>query len=131
MLIRALTVGLLTGAFLLSAHARDSGQWDAEDPAIAQWYAGLRQPDNPHFSCCGEADAYWADEVVVEGDKVYAIITDDRDDAPLRRWHVPVGTKILIPPHKYKFDAGNPVGHTVIFLNKNRDVYCFVQNGGV
>ena len=25
--------------------ARDSGQWDAEDPAIAQWYAGLRQPD--------------------------------------------------------------------------------------
>ncbi len=111
--------------------ARDSGQWDNADPAIAAWYAGLRQPDNPPMSCCGEADAYWADEVVVEGDKVYAVITDDRDDAPLRRWHVPVGTRILVPPHKYKFDAGNPTGHTVIFLNKNRDVYCFVQNGGV
>ncbi len=111
--------------------ARDSGQWDAADPEIAAWYSGLRQPDNPPMSCCGEADAYWADEVIVEGDKVYAVITDDRDDAPLRRWHVPVGTRILVPPHKYKFDQGNPTGHQILFLNKNRDVYCFVQNGGV
>ncbi len=130
--MKARIVAALLLALLPSiVSARDSGQWDAADPAIAQWYAGLRQPDNPPMSCCGEADAYFADIIEVEGDKVYAVITDDRDDAPLRRWHVPVGTRILVPPHKYKFDAGNPTGHTVIFLSKNRDVYCFVQNGGV
>ncbi len=117
--------------FMGTAQARDSGQWDDADPAIAQWYAGLRQPDNPQMSCCGLADAYWADEYVIEGDKVFAIITDDRDDGPLRRWHVPVGTKILVPTNKLTFSQGNPTGHIVIFLNRNMDVLCYVQNGGV
>ena len=43
-------------------NARDLGQWD--DPANAElknWYQALKQPDNPAATCCGEADAYWAD----------------------------------------------------------------------
>jgi len=43
-------------------NARDLGQWD--DPAnadIKKWYQDLKQPDNLAVSCCGEADAYWAD----------------------------------------------------------------------
>lgn len=111
--------------------ARDLGQWENADPAIAAWYSSLRQPDNPTISCCGQADAYWADKVEIDGDKVFAIITDDRPDEPLGRPHVPIGTRIEVPRHKLKFDAGNPTGHVVIFLSRNLDVYCYVQNGGV
>ena len=44
-------------------------------------------------SCCGEADAYWADAIEIDGDKIYAVITDDRDDGPLKRQHVDSGSK--------------------------------------
>lgn len=112
-----------------NAHARDSGQWVNTDPAISQWYRSLMQPDNPGIPCCGEADAYWADEIAIEGDKVFAIITDDRADEPLRRPHIPRGTRIEIPKHKYKFDRGNPTGHNVIFVGTG-GVFCFVQGSG-
>ncbi len=125
--VSALLLALLPSIVL----ARDSGQWDDAAPAIAAWYASLMQPDNPSISCCGEADAYWADGIEVVGDKVYAIITDDRPDEPLRRLHIPVGTKIEIPSHKLKFDRGNPTGHAVVFLSATRQVYCFVQNTGI
>lgn len=122
--------------FAWPAHARDDGQWEATTPEIRQWYSELKQPDNPRISCCGEADAYYADIVVTRNGIDYAIITDTRDDAPLGRPHVPVGTEIEIPPHKYKWDMGNPTGHRVIFLSSPsaeniRNVYCFVDGGGV
>ena len=113
------------------ASARDVGQWEASDPAISNWYKGLMQPDNPVMSCCGKADAYWADKVEVIGGKVFATITDTRDDKPLGRPHVPPGTRVEVPPHKMKWDKGNPTGHVVIFLGPNLSVYCFVMNGGV
>jgi hypothetical protein len=117
-------------AILSAAPARDVGQWEASDPAIRKWFQGLMQPDNPGVSCCGESDAYWADRVEVVGDKVFAIITDTRPDEPLKRPHVPPGTRIEIPPHKLKWDRGNPTGHTVIFLSPSGEVYCFVQSSG-
>ena len=40
----------------------------------------LMQPDVPNASCCGEADAYWADEYYTRGSKSYAKITNDRPD---------------------------------------------------
>jgi len=55
----AVLVWMLTSTMV---NARDLGQWD--DPANAdlkKWYQDLKQPDNPVASCCGEADAYWAD----------------------------------------------------------------------
>lgn len=115
------------------ARAHDYGQWNDTDPAIRQWYQRLMQPDNPSVSCCGEADAYWADSFEVDGDKYVAIITDSRDDGPLRRKHVAVGTKIVVPNHKLKYDESNPTGHGVIFLGQgNTDtVYCYVAPGGV
>jgi len=114
------------------AQARDLGQWEGADPAIREWYKSVRQPDNPTISCCGEADAYWADatETGPNGELI-AVITDDRPDEPLKRRHVPVGTRIVVPPHKITWRHGNPTGHTIIFLNTANDVYCFVQNGGV
>jgi hypothetical protein len=70
-------------------NARDLGQWD--DPAntgLKRWYQDLKQSDNPALSCCGEADAYWADafEATSDGDYI-AIITDPRGDEPLGRRH--------------------------------------------
>ena len=89
------------------------------------------QPDIPSVSCCGEADAYWADLYQVDGDKYVAIITDPRPDEPLRRRHLEIGTRIVVPNHKLKFDQSNPTGHGIIFLNGGDLVYCYVAPGGV
>src|ERR1700756_4871626 len=99
MSIRTVVLFLIFVSFYIASSAlgRDLGQWEDTDPVIKYWISHLMQPDNPTISCCGEADMYYADEVEVKGDEVYAIITDTRDDAPLRRPHVPVGTKILVP----------------------------------
>jgi hypothetical protein len=80
----AVCVLAATVAVVSIAQARDAGQWDNGDQAIKQWFSTLMQPDLPTLSCCGESDAYWADKIAVEGDKVFAIITDDRPDEPLK-----------------------------------------------
>ena len=113
------------------ASAHDDGQWGNADPAVRAWYQSLMQPDVPTASCCGEADAYWADEVHVRDGKTYATITDDRSDEPLKRPHVAIGTEVEIPTNKLKWDRSNPTGHGVVFLSRENYVYCFVQPGGV
>ena len=120
---------------------RDLGQWENNDPAITAWFRALQQPDNG-YSCCGDADGYYADESHVEGDKVIAVVTDDRPDEPLGRVHVPIGTRFVVPPHKVVRKDGNPSGHVIIFLGainwingaakpETRPVLCYVLNGGV
>jgi hypothetical protein len=106
----------------------------AHDPSHREqdaWYQSLMQPDVPTMSCCGVADAYWADEIHVRGGKTYVTITDDRDDGPLRRPHVDVGTEIEVPDNKLKWDRGNPTGHGVLFLSRQQYVYCYVQPTGI
>jgi hypothetical protein len=116
--------------FMLSpASGRDKGQWENLDPAISSWYRNLMQPNHPDYSCCGEADAYWADRVEVKDGEVIGIITDTRADKPLSRSHIPVGTRIVVPANKLKWDRGNPTGHIVIFLNGDY-VVCYVLNTG-
>ena len=117
---------LLTFVLVAAGLARDLGQWSGSDPEISSWYKGLRQPDNPALSCCGEADAYWADKFEVIDGKVYATITDDRDDAPLGRRHIPNGTRFEIPVNKIMNNGGNPTGHVVIFINPGDQVLCYV-----
>lgn len=129
-------VGLIAIAFFVlvlvdTASARDLGQWTNQDPAIHEWYEHLMQPDNPAVSCCGEADAYWADDFHVRNGKTVATVTDDRDDVPLRRPHIDVGTQIEVPDNKLKYDQGNPTHHGVIFMSKSGWVYCYVLPGGV
>lgn len=129
--IAIVVAGLLMLAAALS-HARDRGQWDKQDPAIAHWFESLMQPDIPDASCCGEADAYWADSYAVGPHGEYiAIVTDTRTDAPLARPHVDVGTRIIVPPNKIKFDRGNPTGHGIIFTNAAGTVFCYLPPGGV
>lgn len=124
-------------ALIFAAHAHDSGQWENSDQTIRKWFDTLMRPDAPESSCCGVADAYWADEIHVREDpsthefKTYATITDDRPDEPRGRPHVPVGTVIEVPNEKLKWDRSNPTGHAIIFLSRERYVYCFVQSSGI
>lgn len=113
------------------ATSRDAGQWTNSDPTIRSWYQALMRPDVPTASCCGEADAYWADEIHVRDGKTYAVITDDRDDVPLMRPHIDIGTEVEVPDAKLKWDKSNPTGHGVVFVSPARYVFCFVQPGGV
>jgi hypothetical protein len=112
-------------------NARDLGQWDAVNPEIREWYQALMQPDVPNASCCGEADAYWADDVHVKDGKTFVTITDDRPDEPRGRPHIDIGPEIEIPNNKLKWDRSNPTGHGIVFLSRNRYVFCYVQPGGV
>jgi hypothetical protein len=113
------------------AGARDLGQWETSDPAVTAWYRKLMMPDAPAVSCCGEADAYWADTFEEQDGKYVAIITDDRLDAPLHRPHRDIGQRIVIPNHKIKWNEGNPTGHGVLFIGANGGIYCYVPPGGV
>jgi hypothetical protein len=131
-----IVAGLVALILALTAHfarARDLGQWEATDPQIREWYQHLMQPDAPTASCCGEADAYWADSFHAspDGKSYVAIITDDRPDEPLRRPHMDVGTEVVVPDNKIKWDRGNPTGHGVIFISRVGYVFCYVPPGGV
>jgi hypothetical protein len=123
---------LALASMLLAAPsaARDQGQWQASPSKVRDWYRNLMQPDEPMISCCGEADAYWADDFAVEGNHYVAIITDDRDDAPLGRPHLDPGKRFAVPNTKLKYDAGNPTGHGVIFIRIDGVVLCFIVPPG-
>ena len=144
---------LVLGAILLqctTAHARDLGQWADQDPQIRAWFEHLMQPDTMRTispqSCCGEGDAYWADEVHVRDGKMFAVITDKRPDGQCGvmecRFHEEPGTEYEVPPGKIvgkeQEKLGNPTGHVVIFLGGrtqyngtwHRDVLCYVPNSG-
>jgi hypothetical protein len=125
--------GIIVALVLLAspAAARDFGQWENQPPHVHAWFQKLMQPDIPTVSCCGEADAYWADSFEVDGDRYVAIITDERPDGPLGRPHRESGEKIVVPNHKIKWDDGNPTGHGIIFIGMGGQVYCYVPPGGV
>ena len=112
------------------APARDLGQWDNVDPLHRQWFNGLMRPDNQSLSCCGLADAYWADSYEVKDNQYIAIITDERDDEPLRRPHIENGRRFVVPNSKIKWDSGNPTGHGIIFIGVGLEIHCYLPPGG-
>lgn len=128
-------VGLIILAILILligyANAKTIGY---ATPDENDWYATLMQPDNPHTSCCGAADAYYADDTAEgPGGQTIAIITDTRPDQrtlpngnKIYRDHIPVGTRIPIPPEKIrKHPVFNPTGHTIVFVGTGGWVYCY------
>lgn len=121
---------VITMLAITPAPAHDEGQWENQDPAITEWYRNLMRPDEPTSSCCGEADAYWCDDIHVNNNKTFCTITDDRLDAPRHRPHIDVGTVIEILPGKLKWDRSNPTGHSILFMSRGGHVYCFVQGTG-
>jgi hypothetical protein len=123
-LATAVSISVLHYAMGVTANARDNGQWNDSPPLVRQWFQSLMQPDKPHMSCCGEADAFEADNFEIDGDHYVAIITDGKGVlAP--------GTRIAIPNQKMKWDKGNPTGHGIVFIGSKGEVYCYVTPGGV
>lgn len=114
----------LTLVLLPPATARDNGQWGSQAADVRHWFQSLMQPDDPHSSCCGEADAFEADQFEVQDDHYVAIITDGKGE-------IPNGTRIPVPNKKMKWDKGNPTGHGIIFINARGAIYCYVVPGGV
>lgn len=129
--MRLALAALAATVMLAPSLARDLGQWEATDAHVRHWFQSLMRPDWPSMSCCGEADAYWADSFEAQGENFVAIITDEREDAPLRRPHHNPGERIVVPKEKMKWDQGNPTGHGVIFLGPGETIYCYVVPGGV
>ena len=106
---------------VVAAKARDDGRWADVPENVRQWFESLKQPDHPRLSCCGEADAFEADTFEVEGDHYVAIITGHRAVTA-----IPLGSRIPVPRPKMKYDAGNPTGHGIIFIDAQRRVLCYV-----
>ncbi len=118
------------------ASARDLGQWQYSSPDLHEYFRDLVEPDSP-IPCCGEADVYWADKT--DGCRpnerncaLVAIITDTRDDAPLQRAHIPVGTRIVIPPNKVRHPpSANPTDHNLVFVSPSLLVHCWEPLAGL
>jgi hypothetical protein len=119
--VQAFLAAMWAISIAANAFARDSGQWEGQDPKIKEWFEHLKQPDHPRVSCCGDADAYEADNFEVEGDHYVAIITGHRAVTA-----IPLGSRIPVPRQKMKYDAGNPTGHGIIFIDAQRRVLCYV-----
>jgi hypothetical protein len=87
------------------------------------------QPDTiPPVSCCGEADAYWDDQVSRRSQwGVIATITDDRDAGPLKRMHEDKGNKHIVPPNKNTKKDGNATAAPSSFLVLLRYLACEVS----
>lgn len=120
-----------------SAQSRDG--WEGRtlvcDPSVIsdgarlsicqQWISTVKQPDT-RVSCCGDGDAFIADDFETKDGKFYAIITADYSTNagdPMKK-----GTKILIPANKLNHaaqDGGNPSGHGVVFLSASGEVLCY------
>ena len=130
-MLRLYIIATVTMFGLSISAAKDIGQWQATKEEVRAWFRNLMQPDNPMVSCCGEADAYYADSFGVDGDQYVAVITDERADEPLGRRPIAPGTRVTVPNHKIKWDDGNPTGHGVIFIGATGQVLCYVAPGGV
>src|SRR6476661_2228676 len=85
----------------LPALARDNGQWGNQPAYLREWFQKLMQPDNPHMSCCGEADAFEADSFEVSGDEYVAIITNGKGV-------IPEGTRIPVPQPETEMGRRQP-----------------------
>lgn len=91
--------------------------------------AGADEGSGP-TNCCGEADAYWADEYETGPDGYIAIVTDPRNDDQFRdgkghpRHHVPIGTRVEVPARKvitFPPQEPNNTGHGWVWLSAYED----------
>lgn len=97
------------------------------------WISTVKRPDYRMASCCGDGDAFIADDFELDKDgNLYAIISldypdiapgysEDVDGMPIQG--VPTtglhrGTRILVPPEKRNVlpEDANRSGHGVVFL---------------
>jgi hypothetical protein len=111
------------------ASAKYHGQ--DRDSALGKWFGSLLRPDRPPevplASCCGEGDAYEADDYKDMGDHYHVVITDGSEKRfpdGSRRIPIPNGLAFDVPKdrpgQKGKVTPpqdGNPTGHAQLFLS--------------
>lgn len=128
-----LALVLMAGA----AHARDG--WEGRPrvcdmspgPRLERcqtWISTVQRPDLRGASCCGEGDAFIADNYRIDkatGD-LYAIVSLDYFDQEGNLVYYAT-QEVLIPREKQNFlpeDAGNTSGHGVFFAS-GPNIYCW------
>jgi hypothetical protein len=121
--------GLMTNLPSNVWQVRYDPEWENSPPHIRKWFQELMQPDNPGFSCCGEADSYEADLYEQDGDNYVAIITGQ--GPAVNKLHIPEGTRLRVPIAKIKWDNGNPTGHGIIFVGRDYTIFCYVPPAGL
>ena len=141
--MRIILSSLLSLFLIFSASAKDIHHLSDD---LATYYESLLIP-NSEVSCCGPGDAYWADhidncnkDIKREKDncEFVAIVTDTRPDKlvlsngkVINRIHVPIGTRIPIPPGwQRKQVIPNPTGHNILFLTSGIVAICFEPSAG-
>lgn len=129
----------------LPTFAKDSSQWAQATPERREFFRKAWRPDyGPTSSCCGEADAYEADEYEFIVGELYAIITEgdspmcwtDEDGGQVCKPKIATGTKILVPLNKVLLppptEPRNTTGHGIIWIAGNgKDVFCYALPGGM
>lgn len=126
--------------------SRPNEQWAQADPARQEFFRKAWRPDyGPQNSCCGEADAYEADEFDVDPDGVLvAIITEgdtptcwsNDDGNQTCKPKIATGTRIRVPREKLlpppPTEPRNTTGHGIIWISSNgRDVFCYALPAGL
>jgi hypothetical protein len=74
--------------------------------------------------CCGEGDAFQADDFVVENGKTYAIITNGDDLYMGVKDVLPVGLRVEITPEMMAYSqklGKNMTGHGIVFMHVVRN----------
>lgn len=80
-------------------------------------------------ACCSDADAVYADEWRIEGDKIFATVTGG---GPRGHAWAPIGRVYEIPADKVLREPGNPTGRPLLFLNASSlNLYCFAMGAGI
>jgi len=129
--MRLSTIVLCCLAITSTSSAYADPRWEHLPQDVREWFARQKQHDQPLTGCCGLGDAYYADEFAREGDKFYAIITDDRDDNLLGRPSRPSGMRFWVPPNKFNDPSPQgtkdpvPVPHGIVFIDINGNVICY------
>lgn len=109
--------GSITAAALLSkmSFAKNYDEEEAkQNAAVHEWYGNVKS--NSNSSCCGDADAYWADKIEAPPgvDYFFVTITDDRVIKGRADWN---GLKFMVPSAIIdRKKQGNPTGHNIFFV---------------
>lgn len=111
MSMRSALIGLVAFISVGSAYAVDNGQYENVDPAVREWFRGVRAPSG--VPCCDIADGHRT-QFKVEDDKLMALIED--------KW-------VPVPPESIVKGSRNPTGDAVIWWVRQGEGYyvrCFV-----
>lgn len=112
-------------AICATAYAGDPGKWLKEPADIQLWFAEPRQPPSGKASCCGDADAFEAENTGDEPDGIHFRIPDGRGI-------IADGFEGVAPHDRIQSHYGNPTGRIIVFLATGTGiVFCYIPLPGL